>query len=77
VNSKNQWLHIASKNLTPQNRQDKVDEYIRITVWQQELGYLNETVLRRYQRGNHNPYIEEEQRIQWQKEKVQKEKQRC
>jgi hypothetical protein len=26
--------------------------------------------------GNHNPYIEEEQTIQWPKEKVQKNKQR-
>jgi hypothetical protein len=30
----------------------------------------------RYQRDNHNPYIEEEQTTQWPKEKVQKEKQR-
>jgi hypothetical protein len=30
----------------------------------------------RYQRGNQNPYIEEEQTTQWQKEKVQKDKQR-
>jgi hypothetical protein len=30
----------------------------------------------RYQRGNENPYIEEEQRTQWSKEKVQKDKQR-
>jgi hypothetical protein len=30
----------------------------------------------RYQRGNHNPYIEEEQTTQWSKEKVQKDKQR-
>jgi hypothetical protein len=29
----------------------------------------------RYQRGNHNPYIEEEQTKQWPKEKVQKDKQ--
>ena len=29
-----------------------------------------------YQRGNQNPYIEEEQTTQWSKEKVQKEKQR-
>ena len=26
--------------------------------------------------GNHNPYIEEEQKTQWSKEKVQKDKQR-
>jgi len=30
----------------------------------------------RYQRGNQNPYIEEEQITQWPKEKVQKDKQR-
>ena len=30
----------------------------------------------RYQRGNQNPYIEEEQTKQWPKEKVQKDKQR-
>ena len=30
----------------------------------------------RYQRDNQNPYIEEEQTIQWPKEKVQKDKQR-
>ena len=29
----------------------------------------------RYQRGNHNPYIEEEQTTQWPKEKAQKDKQ--
>jgi hypothetical protein len=27
-------------------------------------------------KGNHKPYIEEEQTTQWQKEKVQKDKQR-
>jgi hypothetical protein len=30
----------------------------------------------RYQRGNQNLYIEEEQTIQWPQEKVQKDKQR-
>ena len=30
----------------------------------------------RYQRGNHNPYIEEEQTKQWLKETLQKDKQR-
>ena len=30
----------------------------------------------RYQRGNQNPYIEDEETIQWPKEKVQKNKQR-
>jgi hypothetical protein len=28
----------------------------------------------RYRRGNHNPYVEEEQTTQWQKEKVQNDK---
>jgi len=30
----------------------------------------------RHQRGNQNPYIEEEQKTQWPKEKIQKDKQR-
>jgi hypothetical protein len=30
----------------------------------------------RYQRGNQNPYIEEEQTTQWSREKLQKDKQR-
>ena len=30
----------------------------------------------RYQKGNQNPYIEEEQTTQWLREKVQKDKQR-
>ena len=30
----------------------------------------------KYQMGNQNPYIEEKQTTQWEKEKVQKEKQR-
>jgi hypothetical protein len=30
---------------------------------------------KRYQRGNHHPYTEEEQTTQWSKEKVQKDKQ--
>jgi hypothetical protein len=30
----------------------------------------------RYQRGNQNPYIEEEQKTQWPREKVRKDKQR-
>ena len=31
---------------------------------------------KRYHRGNQNPFVEEEQTIQWPKEKVQKDKQR-
>ena len=44
---------------------------------QKEIKFL--TVIRRvwgYQRGNQNPYIEEEQTTQWPKEKLQKDKQR-
>ena len=37
---------------------------------------LNAKRVWRYQRGNQNPYIEEEQTTQWPKEKVQKDKQR-
>jgi hypothetical protein len=36
----------------------------------------SESVYLRYQRGNQNPYIEEEQTTQWPKEKVQKDKER-
>ena len=31
---------------------------------------------KRYQRGNQNPHIKEEQTTQWQKEKAQQDKQR-
>ena len=37
---------------------------------------LNRRKVWRYQRGNQNPYIEEEQTAEWPKEKVQKDKQR-
>ena len=49
-------------------------------IWLNNMSHKNLTnALRRvwrYQRGNHNPYIEEEQTTQWPKEKVQKDKQR-
>ena len=40
---------------------------------------MNTTIRRvwRYQKGNQNPYIEEEQATQWPIERVQKNKQRC
>ena len=44
-----------------------------------ELSFLDievKTRVRRYQRGNLNPFIEEEQNIQWPKTKVQKDEQR-
>jgi hypothetical protein len=40
------------------------------------FGLLFKKRVWRYQRGNQNPYIEEEQTTQWSKEKVQKDKQR-
>jgi hypothetical protein len=42
--------------------------------WQGSKIYLRRVW--RYQKGNQNPYIEEEQTTQWPKEKVQKDKQR-
>ena len=33
---------------------------------------ITSTIVCRYQRGNQNPYIEEEQTTQWPKEKVQR-----
>ena len=38
--------------------------------------YNKDKISCRYQRGNHNPYIDEEQTTQWSNEKVQKNKQR-
>jgi hypothetical protein len=46
------------------------------TVVLQEYQQLCIRRVWRYQRGNQNPYIEEEQTTQWPKEKVQKDKQR-
>jgi hypothetical protein len=40
----------------------------------QKKKYKRTRRVRRYQRGNQNPYIEEEQTTQWPKEKVQKDK---
>jgi hypothetical protein len=34
------------------------------------------SLIQRYQRGNQNPYIDQEQTTQWPKDKVQKDKQR-
>ena len=45
----------------------------RVNNWNK--GIISENInLRRYQRGNQNPYIEEEQTTQWPKEKVEKDK---
>jgi hypothetical protein len=38
--------------------------------------HLNRNNSLKIPKGNHNPYIEEEQKTQWPKEKVQKDKQR-
>jgi hypothetical protein len=49
-------------------------------IWQTRFSLFNFVILSRrawrYQRGNQNPYIEEEQATQWPKGKVQKDKQR-
>jgi len=45
-------------------------------IYIQFLFYLEELEDTKDQRGNHNPYIEEEQTKQWPKVKVQKDKQR-
>jgi hypothetical protein len=53
--------------------------YICLPVPTQVLNFQRFVSMRtvwRYQEGNHNPYIEEEQRIQWPNEKEQKNKQR-
>ena len=50
-----------------------------INIWLIHYVYAECLYLRRvwrYQRGNQNPYIEEEQTTQWPKEKVQEDKQR-
>jgi hypothetical protein len=50
----------------------------KIPKWQSESVYrrrTDNTMAKRYQSGNQNPYIEE-QTTQWPKEKVQKDKQR-
>jgi hypothetical protein len=49
------------------------------TTWLQIHGSQHRLVIGRvwrYQKGNQNPYIEEEQKTKWPKEKVQKDKQR-
>ena len=55
----------------------KIVPYAKFIMSYQRYHYI-EHVRRvwRYQRGNQNPYIEEEQKTQWPKEKVQKDKQR-
>ena len=47
-----------------------------LTSTQQFFSYIKTRRVWRYQRGNQNPYIEEEHTTQWLKEKVQKDKQR-
>jgi hypothetical protein len=48
--------------------------YIAISVLLVKINLVKRRVWR-YQRGNQNPYIEEEHTTQWPKEKVQKDKQ--
>jgi hypothetical protein len=56
----------------------KMKQYQTIRTGKKYDWKIVETVARRvwrYQRGNQNPYIEEEQTTQWPKEKLQKDKQ--
>jgi hypothetical protein len=59
------WFHFSKQTRLKHSyhQYDNFDIYIIRRVW-------------RYQRGNQNPYIKEEQTTQWSKEKVQKNKQR-
>jgi len=65
LNKGNKTLQYEIDNIfkTPDGQWCIIIQYIARRVW-------------RYQRGNQNPYIEEEQTTQWSKEKVQKDKQR-
>ena len=62
------WYNVVVEMLLTQN--DTNEKYHTvITVPQYNI---NRRSIWRYQRGNHNPYIEEEQTSQWPKEKGQK-----
>jgi peptidyl-tRNA hydrolase len=61
--SKKNRQHNGQKKMYQRTNNNFILETCRKRVW-------------RYQRGNQNPYIEEEQTTQWPKEKVQKDKQR-
>jgi hypothetical protein len=50
--------------------------YLQTLLPSNDCKYIRIRRAWRYQRGNQNPYIEEEQTTQWLKEKVQKDKQR-
>jgi hypothetical protein len=57
----------------------KYQEEFKIPKGQSESVYrrrTDNTMAKRYQRGNQKPYIEEGQTTQWPEEKVQKDKQR-
>ena len=54
--------------LVPSKRASNIITKTQVSFWWRRVW--------RYQRGNKNPYIEEEQIIQWPKENVQKHKQR-
>jgi hypothetical protein len=54
-----------------------IDQWVEILKGETIDRFSNIQYIRRvwrYQRGNHNPYIEEEQTTQWPKEIVQKDK---
>jgi hypothetical protein len=52
-------------------------EFSAISWWEQvKVSIMMGRRVWRYQRGNQNPYIEDEQTTQWPKENVQMDKQR-
>ena len=75
-------LKVALSTITPKPKIPNWTVYcvcIHIRCDWFEIGYIIYKEIRRvwrYQRGNQNPYIEEELTTQWPKEKVQKDKQR-
>jgi hypothetical protein len=64
-------IRISKKN--KQHNGQKISKGQSESVYRRRT---NNTMAKRYQRGNQNPYIEEEQTTQWSKEKGQKYKQR-
>jgi len=75
---KNNWMNQKSKIPTTAGLSFAATiSYVKInSLFEVDLIEHKLRVNKRYQRGNQNPYIEEEQTTQWPTEKVQKDKQR-
>ena len=62
-------IHYPNLNTNPDIQEDK--KSLKIPKGQSESVYrrrIDNTMAKRYQRGNQNPYIEEEQTTQWPKD---------